>query len=66
MFEGENQSKALQRAVVEINVSGFRVVAAVPDRWSIWKRLGVILLYIMTLGFVGRVQNVLLITERVG
>jgi hypothetical protein len=38
-------------------------VAAVEDRWSVWKRIGVILLLIITLGFVGKVPNVLLITE---
>ncbi len=66
MFAGENQMRAVQRAIVEINDSGFRVVAAVEDRWSFGKRLGVALLWIVTLGFVGKVQNVLLITERTG
>jgi hypothetical protein len=63
LFGGENQIKALQRALPEINASGLRVVAAVEDRWSVWKRIGVILLLIVTLGFVGKVPNVLLVTE---
>jgi hypothetical protein len=33
---------------------------------DVWKRKGMILLFIVTLGFVGRVPNVLLITERMG
>ena len=66
LFGGENQAKALQRALPQINASGLRVVAAVEDRWSVWKRLGVILLLIVTLGFVGKVPNVLLITEPMG
>jgi hypothetical protein len=65
LFAGESQIKALQRALPEINISGRRVVAAVEDRWSIWKRIGVVLLFLVTLGFVGRVPNVLLITEPV-
>jgi hypothetical protein len=64
MLAGENQMSALRRAMVEINGSGFRVVAAVEEGWSIWKHLGVALLYLVTLGFVGRVRNVTLITEQ--
>jgi hypothetical protein len=63
LFAGENQTKALQRAIPQLNASGLRVAAAVEDRWSVWKRIGVILLLIVTLGIVGRVPNVLLITE---
>jgi hypothetical protein len=65
MLAGENQVRALQRAIAEINDSGFRVVAAVDDRWSVWQRIWAVILFIVTLGVVGRVQNVLLITERV-
>ena len=64
MLAGENQVSALRKATVEINGSGFRVVAAVEDRWNIWKHLGVALLYVVTLGFVGKVQRVILITEQ--
>jgi hypothetical protein len=63
LFGGENQEKALRRAIPLINASGQRVVAAVEDRWSVWKRIGVLLLFLITLGFVGRTPNVLLITE---
>ena len=63
LFAGENQIKALQRSLSEINSLELCVVAAVEDRWSVWKRIGVVLLLIVTLGFVGKVPNVLLITE---
>ncbi|MGB7050665.1 MAG: hypothetical protein WBG41_03765 [Acidimicrobiales bacterium] len=63
LFGGESQEKALRRAIPLINASGQRVVAAVEDRWSFWKRIGVVLLLLITLGFVGRTPNVLLITE---
>jgi hypothetical protein len=66
LFAGESQLKALQRALPQINAAGYRVVAAVEDRWSFWKRLGVVLLLIVTLGFVGKVPNVLLVTEPMG
>ena len=63
LLAGENQIKALQRAIPQLNASGLRVVAAVVDRWSIWKRLGYTLLLIVTLFLVGRVPNIILITE---
>jgi hypothetical protein len=63
LFAGENQTKAIQRALVELNGSGLKVVAAVTDRWSFWKRLGCVLLAIITLGFIVRAPNVLLVLE---
>lgn len=63
LFAGENQTKALDRSLRELNARGHRVAAAVDDRWSIWKRLGMMLLALVTLGFYVRVPNVLLITE---
>lgn len=63
LFAGENQILALQRSLSEINALELRVVAAVEDRWSAWKRIGVVLLLIVTLGFVGKVPGVLLSTE---
>lgn len=63
LFAGENQTKALDRSLRELNARGQRVAAAVDDRWSIWKRIGMILLALITLGFYVRVPNVILITE---
>ncbi len=63
LLAGESQIKAVERALSEINATGRYVVAAVEDRWSFWKRLGVALLFIITLGIVGKVPNVLLITR---
>jgi uncharacterized protein YpmS len=40
--------------------------ASVVDRWSFWKRLGVILLAIVTLGFVVKVPNVILMSAPLG
>lgn len=63
LFTGENQSKALDRSLRELNSRGHRVAAAVTDRWSFWKRLGMVLIAIISLGFFVRVPNVILITE---
>jgi hypothetical protein len=63
LFAGENQTKAIQRALVQLNGNGLKVAATVTDRWSFWKRLGSALLAIITLGFVVRAPNVLLLSE---
>lgn len=63
LFTGENQAKALDRAMRDLNMRGHRVAAAVIDRWSFWKRLGMGLLAILSLGFYVRSPNVILITE---
>ncbi len=63
LFTGENQTKALERCLAELNVGGRRVCAVTVDRWSFWAKLGWTLVAIVTLGFVVRVENLLLITE---
>lgn len=63
LFGGENQTKALDRVLRELNSRGHRVAAAVTDRWSFWKRLGMAFLAVISLGFYVRVPNVILITE---
>lgn len=39
LFTGENQTKALQRALPELNSSGLKVAAAVKDEWSLIRQL---------------------------
>jgi hypothetical protein len=63
VFAGENQTKALQRAIEQVNGGGWKVASTVTDRWSFWKRLGSALLALITLGFVVRAPNVLLVLE---
>jgi len=63
LFSGENQTKALRRALTELNRRGLGVASITPDRWSFWKTLGSILLAAVTLGFVVRGPNLLLLTE---
>lgn len=63
LFSGENQTKAVQRSIQELNARGQKICAAVDDRWSIWKRLGMAILAVISLGFYVRSPNVILITE---
>jgi hypothetical protein len=62
-FAGESQTKALDRVLDQINARGLRVAAMTVDRWSIWKRILWALVLICTLGFVGRVPNILVVSE---
>jgi hypothetical protein len=65
LFNGESQEKALTRSLTQLNAGGWCVAAAVTDRWSFFKRLGMALLAIVTLGFVVHHQNVVLVIERI-
>jgi hypothetical protein len=65
IFSGESQEKALVRALADLNGQGLRVAAAVNDRWSFFKRLGMALLAIVTLGFVVHHPNTILVVERI-
>jgi hypothetical protein len=55
----------MTRAVAQLNGEGWRVSAAVVDRWSFFKRLVSALLAIVTLGFVVHHENVILVIERI-
>jgi len=63
LLGGENQTKAMDRALRELNARGHKECAAADDRWSIWKRLGMAIVAVISLGFYVRVPNVILITE---
>jgi hypothetical protein len=65
IFSGESQEKALVRALADLNGQGLRVAAAVNDRWSFFKRLGMAVLAIVTLGFVVHHPNTILVVERI-
>jgi hypothetical protein len=62
LFSGESQTKALQRCLGEINARGRVVVAATTDQWSFFARLGWAFVAAVTLLFVVRAPNLLLIT----
>jgi hypothetical protein len=62
LFTGENQEKALLRTITQVNASGREVAAIVVDRWSFFRRLGWAFVAGLTLGFVVRHQNLLLVT----
>lgn len=63
LFTGENQSRAVQRTLSDINVQGLKCVGLVRDQWNLFVRLWWALVAIITLGFYVRVPNVLIVTE---
>jgi len=63
LFSGESQGKALTRALTEMNADGYRVAFVVNDRWSFVRYLLEVVVIIITLGFVARSPNLLIIGE---
>ena len=63
---GESLARALERALVEINADGRRVVFVLRDSWSFWRFLGVIIGTLLTLGLWSRGRGYLVIAERQG
>jgi hypothetical protein len=63
LFSGENQTKAIGRIVHDLNARGYRVAAMVQDRWSFWRRLIWAFVALITLFFVVRSPNVLIVSE---
>ena len=66
MLIGESLARALERALVEINRDGRRVVFVLRDSWSSWRFLGVIIGTLLTLGLWSRGRGYLVIAERQG
>ena len=63
LFGGHSEVKTITRAVSDANGRGLRVAAVTPDRWGIFRRLWAGLVAIVSLGFVVRKPNTLLICE---
>lgn len=63
LFSGENQAKALERTLIEINDHGQGCAGIVRDRWNPFVRLGWIIVATLSLGFYVRVPNVLVVTK---
>jgi hypothetical protein len=63
LFSGENQAKAVQRTLTEINNRGLKVAGLVPDKWNFFARLWWALVAVVSLGFYVRVPNVVVVTE---
>lgn len=64
-LSGESQGKALERVLPELNAEGYRVVFVLKDQWNIFKKLFFLLVLIVTLGIYGKVENILIVGERV-
>ena len=63
LFSGENQSRAVQRALTDINGRGLKCAGLVHDQWNFFVRLWWLLIAVITLGFYVRVPNVVIVTE---
>ena len=64
-LSGESQGKALERVLPELNAEGYRVVFVLKDQWNVFKKLFFSLVLIVTLGIYGKVENMLIVGERV-
>jgi len=62
LFARESQAKALGRTLAQLNANGLCAAAAATDRWSFFRRLGWAIVAGITLGFVVRHQNLILVT----
>jgi hypothetical protein len=63
VLDVEEFDNVLERCISQLNANGLRVSAAAVDRWSFWAKLGWALVAVITLGFLVRAENLLLITE---
>lgn len=63
LFSGESQGKALERVIPAMNAEGYRVVFIVPDKFSLAKKFLALVVLVITLGFVGIVENLMIIGE---
>lgn len=63
LFTGENQSRAVQRVLADINERGLKCAGLVRDQWNPFVRLWWAIVAGVTLGFYVRIPNVLVVTE---
>jgi len=63
LFSGESQGKALERVIPQLNAEGYRVSFIVSDKFSWGRKLLNVLVFAVTLGFVGFVENLMIIGE---
>ncbi|NNN22446.1 MAG: hypothetical protein HKL80_10655, partial [Acidimicrobiales bacterium] len=61
LFSGDDTRKAINRALMDLERQNVRVLSAVPDQWSYWKRLWNAIIGVLTLGFLVRKPSVILI-----
>ena len=62
---GESQGSALDRAIKDLNRSGYRVAFITEDKWSLGKKVLNAILTICTLGFRGRASSLLVVGEQI-
>lgn len=65
LFSGESQGKALDRVIPQLNADGYRVAFVVQDKFSLARKVLNVFVFAITLGFVGFVENLIIIGEQV-
>lgn len=63
LLSGESQGKALERVIPQMNAEGYRVAFIVPDKFSLAKKMLAFVVLVCTLGFIGLVENLIIIGE---
>ena len=63
LLSGESQGKALERVIPQMNEEGYRVAFIIKDQFSWARRVLNMAIFIVTLGFVGFVENLLIVGE---
>jgi hypothetical protein len=63
LFGGESQGRAVDRVLRDMNGEGYRVVFVIRDRWNFFRLLVTLIVGIVSLGFIVRTPNLLIIGE---
>lgn len=66
LLSGESQGKALERVIPAMNAEGYRVAFIIKDQFSWARRVLNLVIFAITLGFVGFVENLLIVGEAQG
>ena len=63
VLAGESLARSVDRVLADAAADGRRVMFMVPNRWSIWRYVGVLLGTILTLGIWSRAPGYLVVAE---
>ena len=64
LLSGESQGKALERVIPTMNAQGYRVTFIIRDEYSLARKLLNGLIFVVTPGFIGFKENLMIIGER--
>ena len=64
LLAGDSLGRSVDRVLADASADGRRVVFMLPNRWSLWRYVGVLLGTILTLGLWSRAPGYLVVAER--